>query len=229
MSQGPRRTQAAACHQLLSVPLILPSDPPTGLPPSLHSKNLTLPSFRLPRCSLFPLPSLPFQLPPLPLPNPGPNPSFTSVYWLRQPTPSNNQEWNPCPRHWKQGVQPLGPPSDGPNGAADVSPLWLEHMGFPVVCLSRPNPCHCFSSSFISLGSREGPAWPHVLPLPFHPAPCPSGSSVPQPQGHPHPLVSGPVQGTCSVRMPTPPVFVFLTVHDVSLSHRTGTSPFAGC
>lgn len=83
MSQGPRRTQAATCHQLLSVPLILPLTLQTGLSPSLNSKNLTLPSFPLP------LPALPAASS-LPSPTP-PDPSFSSAH--RAVSPADSTGW----------------------------------------------------------------------------------------------------------------------------------------
>ena len=160
MSQGRRRTQAAACHQLLSVPLILPLTLQTGLPPSLHSKNLTLPSFHLPRCSLyFPTP----VCPPSCLLSPLPHPARALLSFCSQRGLSSRLNW--------------------------MARLAGTH-GFPCCLLITSESLSLLLLILISPGARRVLPWPHVLPLPSPPCSLPPALSVHlQPQGHPIHLV----------------------------------------
>ena len=171
MSQGPRRTQAAACHQLLSVPLILPL---TLQRLTTQSSQQELDFAFLPPpqvLSLFPLPCLPFQLPPLSPPPPRPVlPSLLSI-WLRQPHPLKQPGMERMPRALEAGSQPLDH-QDGPNV------LWMARLagthGFPCCLLITSKSLSLLLLILISLGSREGPAlapcappsFPTLLPAP---------------------------------------------------------------
>lgn len=149
------------------------SDPPNRLTTQSSQQELDFAFLPPPpRCSLYsPYPACPSSCllsPPQPRPV---LPSLLSI-WLRQPHPLKQPGMEPMPSRIGSRESTTGPPRMVPMYYGWLA--WLEHMGFPVVCLSRPNPCHCFSSSLFSLGSREGPALAPCAPPSFpHPAPCP--------------------------------------------------------